>query len=303
MEHGNGFKSTWFFAPFGGEYDRRVNDFDPVYHRKPSEITAMFRKIHEKGCELTLHGIRSAFLDAKVLKKQLESFEKRLGFKFLGVRHHYLMFRHGQTLEAASEAGLMYDTTLGFSDRAGFRNGMATPFFPFPVDHPAGGMVEIPLIFMDTVFTHSQDTEDQVKRQITESYLYAKAARGLFSVNIHPRNMNADEIPALDNFYHSLLSRFRSDQAHSMTGSELAHWWKTREKVLRALEYSPDMWRVKGVALPQNMEFSITAPAIKNMRFSIEGTSGSFRSEGESLTIHPGVVNPETGITIMKKTD
>ena len=301
LESGNGFTSTWFFAPFGGEYDHREKDFDPVYRRKSVEITSMIRRIIEKDCELALHGTRSAFLDAASLKRQLNSFENRLGFKLLGVRHHYLMFRRGKTLEAAAEAGLMYDATSGFSDRPGFRNGMASPFYPFPVEHPAGNIIEIPLNFMDTFFILSNDEPEVIKRRIHESYLYARAAGGLFSVLVHPGNMDAAEIPGLSHFYHSFIPRCRLDRARSMTGMELARWWLAREQVLRILEYSPDMWRIQGAEIPMEMDFSFSAPSITSMRFSIEGANGASELRRDTLIIRPGQVDPERGITFVRK--
>ena len=301
MEHGNGFKSTWFFAPFVGEYQKRENDIDPVYRRKASEITAMIRHLIDNGCEFALHGTRGAFLDAKALKAQLNSYESRLGVKIKGVRHHYLMFRHGKTLEAVAEAGRLYDATLGFSDRPGFRNGMASPFFPFPVSHPAGNIIEIPLNFMDGVFLHAGDDPEGAIRKITEAYLYAKAAGGLFSILVHPGNMDESEIPELADFYRSFLPRCRLDRAHSMTGIELTEWWAAREKVLKALEFGKDMWRIKGVEIPENMDFVIQAEHIRRMKFSIEGVRGASELNHEKLIIKPEKVDPEKGITFVKK--
>ena len=301
MEKGNGFKSTWFFAPFGDEFNKRENMIDPVYRRSTAEITAMIRRILDNGCELALHGTRRSFFDSEALKRQQESFENRLGFKLQGVRHHYLMFRHGATLEALSKIGMLYDTTLGFSDRPGYRNGMASPFFPFPIDHPAGKIVEIPLNLMDSVFILANESEEAIKRRATESYLYAKAAGGLFSVLVHPSNMDQMEIPGLENFYHSLLSRFRLDHVYSMTGSELMHWWNAREEVLKTLEYDSEMWRIGGVDFPDKMDILIAAPNIKSMRFTIEGTSGASDIKHDTLTIRPGSIDPDTGISIVKK--
>ncbi|MFC1650380.1 hypothetical protein ACFL2X_02315 [Candidatus Latescibacterota bacterium] len=302
LEDANGFKSTWFFAPFGGEYQKRENSFDPVYHRKPSEISSMIRKIRESGCEVAIHGTRRAFHDESALTRQLESFENRLGFRISGVRHHFLMFRHGTTLETASKCGLNYDSTLGFNNRPGFRNGIAAPFFPFPVSHEAGKMVEIPLNFMDGSFLYAEGDPEGVRRRIIESYLYAKAAGGLFSALVHPRNMDSDEIPELANFYQSFLPRCRRDGARSMTGIEIAQWWNAREKVLRSLEYFSDTWRVQGVEIPEGMDFSISAPNIKSMRFSIEGAGGSSNLYHDSLCIRPSNVDPEKGITFYRKT-
>ena len=301
LESGNGFVSTWFFAPFGDEYDRRERSYDPIYNRKPSEITAKIRRLREHGCEIALHGTRGAHLDGSVLGRQLDSYETRLGFKFSGIRQHYLMFRHGRTLEAAAEAGLIYDATLGFSDLPGFRNGMAAPFFLNPVEHPAGRIVEIPLHFMDTVFRNSGMNPDAMKRRIIEAYLYAKTAGGLFSVVVHPGNMDPSELSELESFYRTFLPRCRMDNAHSMTGDRIARWWLEREQVLRAIEYLPDFWRIRDVTIPADMEFSLTVPNIKSMKFSLEGARGSSSLTGNTLTIRPGPVDSSKGISVRRK--
>ena len=299
LESGNNCKSTWFFAPFGGEYNHRETVIDPVYRRKPSEITAMIRRIIEKDCELAFHGTRNAFHDVNALKHQLGSYENRLGFKLLGVRHHYLMFRHGKTLETAAAAGLMYDSTMGFSRRVGFRNGIAAPFFPFPVSHAAGKIIEIPLNFMDSVFIHSDDEPEAIKRRIHEAYLYAKAVGGLFRLLVHPGNMDPTEVPELSHFYHSFIPRCRLDQARSMTGIELARWWTVREDILRSLEYTPGKWRIKGIALPDELDFTISAPKIASMKFSIEGAIGASELKRDTLTIRPGQIDPDKGISFV----
>jgi hypothetical protein len=262
----------------------------------------MIRRIVENGCEVAIHGTRGAFRDCGEFKRQLASFENRLGFRLLGVRHHYLMFRHGQSFEIASESGMLYDATLGFSDRVGYRNGIAAPFFPCPVTHQAGKIVAVPLHFMDTVFTHMGESPDTVARRITESYLYAKAAGGMFGVLIHPGNMDKSEIPPLARFYHSFLNRCRLDRALAMTGIELARWWTAREQVIKAIESGEDVWRIRGAAIPPGMEFSITAPNIKSMKFEIEGAPGATAEiDRDTLLVHPGEVASDSGITLMRK--
>jgi hypothetical protein len=282
-------------------YQKRSNKIDPVYHRKSAEITSMIRRIMEKGGEIALHGSRNSHVDSNELKQQLNFFESRLGFKFNGVRHHYLMFRHDTTFQAEADAGLLYDATLGFPDKPGFRNGMASPFFPFPISHDAGKLVEIPLHFMDGVFLHANEGSEAAKRKILEAYLYAKAAGGMFSLLVHPGMMDESEIPELSHFYHSFIPRCRLDRAHSMTAVELAHWWTAREKALRAVEYAPNAWRIKDVSIPEGMLFAVSAPNIRAMKFVIEGAKGAVDLDRDTLKFKPGHVSPETGITFIRK--
>lgn len=301
MENGHGFKSTWFFAPLGEKYKERENSFDPVYHRKASQITSMIRRIVDSDCEFALHGTRRAYMETDILREQIDSYESRLGFKIHGVRHHYLMFRHGRTLEAVSRAGLMYDTTLGFSDRPGFRNGIAAPFFPFPYGHDADKIVEIPLNFMDGVFLHAEDGIEGASRRITESYIFAKAAGGLFTALVHPGNMDKKEIDGVGDYYRSFLPRCRLDRAHSMTGSELASWWQARENILRAMELGPNMWRIKGVTVPKGMDFAVIARDIKSRKFYVDGVKGNSEIVSDRVLIRPESVDPEKGMTIVTK--
>ena len=301
LEGSNGFSSTWFFAPFGGEYTSRTNPIDPVYRRRSSEITSVIRKLYENDCEIALHGTRSAYNNTDELKRQLASFEERLGFRLNGVRHHYLMFDRDATFEATAKAGLAYDATLGFSDRAGFRNGMASPFFPCNTDETAGSVIEIPLMFMDTMFLHAKSGVDTAKRKVTEAYLYAKAAGGLFSMLIHPGNMDESEIPDLAHFYHSLVPRCCLDKALSMNAAELTRWWLARERVLRSIEIGSNVWRIQGIDLPPDMDFAISAPNIKFMKFSIEGARGASELSHDRLTIRPGSVETSRGITFIRK--
>jgi hypothetical protein len=301
IESTNGFDGTWFFAPFWEEFKKREKADDPIYRRRASEVSAVIRRLKEHGCEIALHGVRDAHLKAKSLTRQLTLFEKRLGLKLNGIRQHYLMFSHESTLETTFQSGLEWDATLGLSDRAGYRNGMASPFFPNPNHHPAGKIVEIPLVFMDSMFLHTTEGTEAATRKIIEAYLYARAAGGMFSVLIHPGNMDRLAEADLNRFYLSLISRFRMDKACSMTGTALARWWKKREEVLKHLEYGPEGWRIQGVDIPEGMLFNVAMPGIDKVKFSIDGANAKTTINEDTVTIFAGEIDSSKGITILKR--
>jgi len=82
--------------------------------------------------------------------------EKVLGKKIVGYRNHYLKFKVPETWGLPKEAGFKYDTTLGYADCVGFRNGMCHPFKPFDLNiNSYINILEIPLIIMDrTLFDY-----------------------------------------------------------------------------------------------------------------------------------------------------
>ena len=49
----------------------------------------------------------------------------------IGYRNHYLRFKLPETWKYLADAGFEYDTTLGYSNALGYRNGMCHPFRPY----------------------------------------------------------------------------------------------------------------------------------------------------------------------------
>ncbi len=295
LEAESGFPSTWFFAPFGGDYDRRTRPIDPVYRRPATQLASAFGRIGDRGCEIGLHGVRDAFLEAAELRRQREQLEQQAGSRLDGLRFHYLMFRHGNTWAAAAEAGLRYDASRGFSDRAGFRDGMAAPWFPFA---EGSDLVELPLHCMDGLFLHASDPETAAA-EVLEAYRLARGAGGMFSFLLHPGCLDPLEIPGLEAFYRKLLSRAREDSCRAMTGRQLCDWWLARERVLKSLEFNPGRWRIAGVPVPEEMEFAFSVP-LRSGEVSLEsGEAVEQRRRNGTLMVRPGPVDPERGITFL----
>lgn len=76
--------------------------------------------------------------------------EENITQEELGGRMHFLRWENPTTLQAWSDANMVYDTTLGYADRPGFRCGTC---FEYPVYNPvAQQMLRIrirPLIVME----------------------------------------------------------------------------------------------------------------------------------------------------------
>ena len=75
----------------------------------------------------------------EILKKEKESLEQILDHKVLGIRQHYLNM-NDKTWGIQYDAGFMYDSSLGFTDKIGFKGSKTGPFHPLNND-----FLEIPL--------------------------------------------------------------------------------------------------------------------------------------------------------------
>ncbi|RXE55545.1 hypothetical protein ABH15_10955 [Methanoculleus taiwanensis] len=134
--------SFYFLALAPGDKDYRYDIRD---------LETDIGTIADAGWEVGLHGGHQAYCDLQQLQAEKKRLEKVLNRPVIGYRNHYLRFRVPETWKHLAEAGFRYDTTLGYPDCVGFRNGMCHPFRPY--DLTAGreiDIMEIPLTIMDT---------------------------------------------------------------------------------------------------------------------------------------------------------
>lgn len=111
---------------------------DADYELRHPAIRSLIRRIHARGHEIGLHPSYNSFQapqiifhEAQQLRTVLE--EEGIVQNVIGGRMHYLRWEHPTTLQAWNDAGMSYDTTLGYADRPGFRCGSC---FEYPAFNP-----------------------------------------------------------------------------------------------------------------------------------------------------------------------
>ncbi len=141
-------KSSFYFLATGRDIRRFRYDIE--------DIGTELGMILDNGCEVGLHGSFHAFDNVQEIRREKERLETIINRKIIGYRNHYLRFKLPDTWEILASLNFKYDTTLGFHDRVGFRNGMCHPFKPFNLcSNEEIDIVEIPLVIMDTaIFEH-----------------------------------------------------------------------------------------------------------------------------------------------------
>lgn len=134
--------SSFYFMTADRDVKRFRYDID--------ELEGDLGYIADSGWEVGLHGGFYACTDLAEMKQEKGRLEKVLGKPVIGYRNHYLRFRVPDTWELLAQAGFKYDTTIGYNDVLGCRNGMCHPFRPFNLNTGKEiDLVEIPLIIMD----------------------------------------------------------------------------------------------------------------------------------------------------------
>jgi peptidoglycan/xylan/chitin deacetylase (PgdA/CDA1 family) len=160
-----GFQSTLFVVAQHGH--RR----DPNYNLR--DITSRLHDAAKQGFEAAVHGSYLSVIEISNLAAEAAALEKALGTKVRGGRQHWLRFdTHEKLFECVESAGLVFDSTLGFSNIAGFRNGASFAFPPYNfLNERPHNFLEIPLALMDGNIEAAARTSGESSREIANEVL------------------------------------------------------------------------------------------------------------------------------------
>jgi hypothetical protein len=128
---------------------RRSHRRDPNYRLE--QISKDLLGAVTKGFSVGIHGSYRSIIEDQSLAEEANHFSSAMGKRPLGGRQHWLRFgRHQHLFAQVRAAGLLADSTLGFPDMVGFRNGASFPFPPYDFElEAAHDFLEIPLVLMD----------------------------------------------------------------------------------------------------------------------------------------------------------
>lgn len=106
----------------------RTSKLDASYEPEHPAIRELMRRIHQRGHEIGLHPSYNTYQKPQLIKQEADRLravlqDEGIKQKELGGRMHYLRWEHPTTLQAWNDAGLAYDSTLGYADLPGFRCG------------------------------------------------------------------------------------------------------------------------------------------------------------------------------------
>ncbi len=111
---------------------------DADYLPEDRRIRHLMRRIHERGHEIGLHPSYGSFKNPDMIRQEAVRLrricdEEGIHQNEWGGRMHYLRCEQPTTLQAWSDAGMNYDSTLGYADRPGFRCGTC---YEYPAFNP-----------------------------------------------------------------------------------------------------------------------------------------------------------------------
>jgi hypothetical protein len=212
-----GFLATYYFLEEDGDYDNSRYRF---HHKR---IRKLIADLSDRGHEIGIHGTMQSFEDPVAMQRTVDNLRAVSPEPVKGIRQHYLRFRPELTARIQSDAGLVYDSTLGFSEHEGFRNSYCWPyrFFDFRnnriMDH-----WEIPLTVMDvSLYYYRNLTLDQSMESIENLLSEVVKFKGVFSLLWHNSFFNEWEFPGITAHYIRVLDRIKALGLEGITGTEI----------------------------------------------------------------------------------
>jgi peptidoglycan/xylan/chitin deacetylase (PgdA/CDA1 family) len=180
--------------------------------------------IIDASCEVGLHGGYYSYNDPKTLKEEKNRLEKALGKSVIGIRMHYLRFDVPSTWRMLANLGFKYDTTFGYPDMPGFRNGMCHPFKPYDLEkNQEINILEIPLTIMDgSLFKMNFEEAWSLIKILVEN---VEKNAGLITILWH--NTTFDEVfwGKWSKLYAKILQLLKERKAWMATAEDIYKYW------------------------------------------------------------------------------
>lgn len=153
MEENAGIKAIFHF--YADQRPKTLKRWlmDPSYDLDSDRLKSLLCQIYKIGHKVGLHPTYDSWNDSELLEEQRQILEQKLGSSVTHCRQHWLRFSWENTWTKQEQAGLRYDSTLMFNDRAGFRNSTASTWQPW--NNLQGNKYRIKCttsIFMDSHF-------------------------------------------------------------------------------------------------------------------------------------------------------
>jgi peptidoglycan/xylan/chitin deacetylase (PgdA/CDA1 family) len=240
VEREQGVRSTWFFltgTPSFATWRRG----DITYAIESKAARGIVDAVREADGEVALHGSFDSLTEPETFERERRRLAA-VGGRVEGARQHFLRMRPGRTQAAMAGAGLLYDASYGFTDRNGFRLGVAD-VVPAWNDHEGreDHLELVPLVWMDRVLSKHQRMESPAALAVSavESAEACRAVEGLWVGLWHP-NMTAPlGFPGAAAAYRDIVERLCRTGPYVATLAEIAEWRRAR-RALRARRVGPD---------------------------------------------------------------
>jgi hypothetical protein len=298
VEGSRGLKSSFYFLKETGAvrlFDRKTwRHLGRRYDFNNIRVRELLHSLNSQGWEVGLHGSFYSYTDPELLHDEKEALENALGSLITGGRQHNLNLKIPKTWLNQEQAGLLYDSTLGYNDCCGFRWGISFPFLPFfNSENRNFNILEIPLAIEDLPYFRNQQPFDQFLKIFT----HIKQSRGVLTLLWHHSVFNDNEFPGWQSDYIKILDYCIKGDAWIGSGRQIHEWWTFRGKT--TIDWKYDKAKLKIVARPSEKQHFITICLPDSMKLKKVNNAIIIRCHQNSCEIKTNVLNEEEFVEVI----
>jgi hypothetical protein len=170
---------------------------DAHYTLQHAGVVETMRWLEARGMEVGIHASYLCLDHPRGLMRELSRLHTR-GFNPRGGRQHWLRYTMATLISAVEQAGLAYDTSIGWGGRVGFRAGACFAFPPYNFEKErAATFLEIPIVIMEQALQVPPDGAEQLFEQAA-ALLTASRRLGWGGISMlwHPSAFGTGWLPA-----------------------------------------------------------------------------------------------------------
>jgi hypothetical protein len=218
--------STFFVIPFKDNPGETQNGRAPSFRGaryEAQEIADTIQKLIAAGCEVGLHGI-DAWFDASKGREEVKVIRRLTGASEIGVRMHWL-YQGKESPAQLEEAGVAYDSTIGYNETVGYRSGATQVYKPLA----AKRLLELPLHAMDTALFYPEHlglSPRQAQKLLIQLRDDAIRFGGCLTVNWHDRSLAPERL--WGESYRYAIEDLRERNAWFATAGRAVGWFRKR---------------------------------------------------------------------------
>jgi len=224
-----GLASTFYFIPLKGHAGESRDPTIPSWRAASydvKEYRSLVKDLKHEGAEIGVHGI-DAWQDIDLGAREGAILRSLCAEERVGIRMHWLYFSQ-QSPKMLEEAGYEYDSTSGYNEANGFRNG-TTQVFCLP---GSSKLLELPLIVMDTALFYSGRmglSEAEAMKQCKGLIATLRTHGGVLTINWHTRSLSPER--NWDSFYIELLGQLEIENVWFATAKSAVEWFRRRRRI------------------------------------------------------------------------
>ncbi len=294
------FKSSFYFM-VGSPKLKALLSSDITYHLSKPKILEKTKEVLRKGFEIGLHASYNTFLNPESLLKEKEELEHLIDFPTWGLRQHFLRFKVPESWIDQNNCGFLYDTTLGFADRSGYRASFAFPFYTYDLKNDQKlSLMELPLVIMDRTYSkYLSFSPEEIKEDIIKILEELEDSGGLVTILWHTHMVEELGFSGYPQLYEKILDFMHQKGYFVVTGKEIVDWWKKRKNLELKIHFAENqkfLWEL--VASDFMDKLTLELITVEAQRVKVDGCKYEILRKDRNTLIKLNEIKPDVKITL-----